>query len=263
MFSNELEMLIDAALADGEITEKERAVLHKRAEAEGVDPDELDVLIEARLARLNQSGSMKYNNSNEPRKASITKELMEQLQQAQRKYERRLANVDRSWYDGLATEKEESQIENERDETMGTIIRDFHVPNERDDLLDFLLLCKNSYKVRCEMSKSNYWSIDNSRLKAVDRAYIEKSSDLMGRARSYFPQDKAILEAIVEIEKLEKDFERNENEKKIRDEENARAREEQKRKEKKMQVRKIVWGVIGVIVLLFVLLIILIAIDSI
>ena len=28
MFSNELEMLIDAAIADGEISEKERAILH-------------------------------------------------------------------------------------------------------------------------------------------------------------------------------------------------------------------------------------------
>lgn len=50
MFSKELEEVIDAALADGVITEMERKVLHKRAIAEGVDPDELDVVIDGRLA---------------------------------------------------------------------------------------------------------------------------------------------------------------------------------------------------------------------
>ena len=52
MYSKELEELIEAALADGEITEKERAVLHKRAIAEGVDTDELDVVIDGRLAKM-------------------------------------------------------------------------------------------------------------------------------------------------------------------------------------------------------------------
>lgn len=52
MFSKELEEVIEAALADGVITEKERAVLHKRALLEGVDPDELDVVIEGRLSKM-------------------------------------------------------------------------------------------------------------------------------------------------------------------------------------------------------------------
>lgn len=55
MFSKELEEVIDAALADGVLTDKERAVLHKRAIAEGVDPDELDVIIEGRLAKIKKS----------------------------------------------------------------------------------------------------------------------------------------------------------------------------------------------------------------
>ena len=51
MFSKELEEVIDAAIADGVLTDKERAVLHKRAQAEGVDPDELDVVIDGRLTK--------------------------------------------------------------------------------------------------------------------------------------------------------------------------------------------------------------------
>lgn len=55
MLSKELEEIIEAALVDGTLTEKERAVLHKRAQNEGVDPDELDIIIDARLAKIKKS----------------------------------------------------------------------------------------------------------------------------------------------------------------------------------------------------------------
>ncbi|MDE6308650.1 MAG: tellurite resistance TerB family protein, partial [Muribaculaceae bacterium] len=48
-FSPMLERLINAALADGVITDKERQVLHRKAQEEGVDPDELDLVLEAML----------------------------------------------------------------------------------------------------------------------------------------------------------------------------------------------------------------------
>lgn len=51
-FSKELEEIIEAALADGMITDKERAVLHRKAQQEGVDPDEVDVVIDGRLAKM-------------------------------------------------------------------------------------------------------------------------------------------------------------------------------------------------------------------
>ena len=55
MLSKELEEIVEAALADGVLTDKERAVLHKRAQAEGVDPDELDIVIDGRLAKMKRS----------------------------------------------------------------------------------------------------------------------------------------------------------------------------------------------------------------
>lgn len=54
-FSKELEEVIEAALADGVITEKERAVIHKKALIEGVDPDEVDVVIDGRLQQIQKS----------------------------------------------------------------------------------------------------------------------------------------------------------------------------------------------------------------
>lgn len=52
MFSEQLEEFIEAALADGVLTDKKREILHKRAIKEGVDVDELDMVLDARLAKM-------------------------------------------------------------------------------------------------------------------------------------------------------------------------------------------------------------------
>lgn len=58
MYSEKLEGLIDAILADGVITDKEMAILRKRAEAEGEDPDEVEIVVEGRLAKMNSAPPM-------------------------------------------------------------------------------------------------------------------------------------------------------------------------------------------------------------
>ena len=52
MYSEQIEQLIKSVIADGVITEKERAVLHKRAVAEGIDEDEIDVYVEGLIALM-------------------------------------------------------------------------------------------------------------------------------------------------------------------------------------------------------------------
>jgi flagellar biosynthesis GTPase FlhF len=53
MYSEQLEALVRSIIADGKITDKERSVLHKKAEAEGVDADEIDVYVEGLVAQKN------------------------------------------------------------------------------------------------------------------------------------------------------------------------------------------------------------------
>ena len=52
MYNEQLEQLIDYALADGELTEKEKQVLFKKAESMGVDLDEFEMVLDARLVEL-------------------------------------------------------------------------------------------------------------------------------------------------------------------------------------------------------------------
>lgn len=55
MFSNELEELIEVAISDGELTDKKRQILFKRASNEGIDIDEFEMILDSRLAKKRKS----------------------------------------------------------------------------------------------------------------------------------------------------------------------------------------------------------------
>lgn len=52
MYNEKIESLIAAALADGILTDKERQILIRRAVAEGIDADEFEMVLDARLIEL-------------------------------------------------------------------------------------------------------------------------------------------------------------------------------------------------------------------
>ena len=49
MYNEQLENLINRALSDGELTEKEKQILFKKAEAAGIDLDEFEMVLDAKL----------------------------------------------------------------------------------------------------------------------------------------------------------------------------------------------------------------------
>jgi hypothetical protein len=49
MYNEQIENLINLALSDGELTEKEKQILFKKAEAAGIDLDEFEMVLEAKL----------------------------------------------------------------------------------------------------------------------------------------------------------------------------------------------------------------------
>ena len=55
MYDQKLEELIDAALEDGVLTEKEKQVLFKKAQAMGVDLDEFEMVLDARLVKAQKA----------------------------------------------------------------------------------------------------------------------------------------------------------------------------------------------------------------
>ncbi|MFV0164347.1 hypothetical protein OBK04_11935 [Empedobacter falsenii] len=58
MYSEQLEKLIELALSDGELTEKEREVLYKKAQAENIELDEFEMVLDAKLFELKTKNKM-------------------------------------------------------------------------------------------------------------------------------------------------------------------------------------------------------------
>ncbi|MDA0912917.1 MAG: hypothetical protein O3B11_03750 [Bacteroidetes bacterium] len=67
MYNEQIEKLIDMALLDGELTEKEKQVLFKKAESLGIDLDEFEMVLEARLYEKQQEMQTKPTASAAPK----------------------------------------------------------------------------------------------------------------------------------------------------------------------------------------------------
>lgn len=83
MYNEKLEALISAALADGVLTEREKQILFKKAEAMGIDLDEFEMVLEGRLAKLQKEMAAKAPQPAEPaqQKKGIPQELDDLIQE--------------------------------------------------------------------------------------------------------------------------------------------------------------------------------------
>lgn len=53
MYSEQFNEFLDLILEDGIVTQQERDFIHKKATAEGIDVDEIDIIIDSKLSKLN------------------------------------------------------------------------------------------------------------------------------------------------------------------------------------------------------------------
>lgn len=63
MYNEKIEGLIKAALADGVLTEKEKQVLFRKAQEQGIDLDEFEMVLDARLVELQREEKEKAQKS--------------------------------------------------------------------------------------------------------------------------------------------------------------------------------------------------------
>ena len=205
MFSKELESVIEAALADGVLTDKERAVLHKRAAEEGVDPDELDVVIEGRLAKMKREEDWlrpappsdkfgdvkKCPRCGEPVEPMAVKcsacgyefRNVEVLKSSQRLAEK-LEAIDEAYRGkkieknmGFGIKQDMTVFEVSREQV--TAIKNFPVPTTKEDLLDFAISMQSKWK-------SSTMADDQVGLKS---AYKTKYDECVSKAQLLFPND--------------------------------------------------------------------------
>ena len=208
MFSKELEEVIEAALADGVLTDKERAVLHKRAQAEGVDPDELDVVIDGRLAKMKrqedwlrpappkEATNQKYGNvlkcpscgAQVVGGSALCPECGYAFSNvgANSSYEKlseKLEAIDAAYRDKVSFSIPLYGVSKQAKEK-ASVIRMFPVPNTRADLLEFLA----SMSAQIQSMKSNQ-SMQFFEEETIRKAYEDKYEECVNKARISFAND--------------------------------------------------------------------------
>lgn len=149
MYSKELEELIENVLADGVITEQERAVLRKRAQACGEDPDEVMVVVEGRLTKAKKAakpanekrgnvvhcpacGALVEAGSGKCAECGYVFTNVKTNSSAER-FAKELATLI-SKHKGAKSNEEQEQ----RDREINEYIKNFPLPTSKEDMLEFI-----------------------------------------------------------------------------------------------------------------------------
>jgi len=197
MFSPEFEELIQAVLEKGKITEKDREVLRRRGEEdEGIEPDELDIILDARLAKMKKQsesvestkmGSVKKcPNCGEPYvpgtyKCKVCGHVFQDMDAIKSSVKfsegvEKLSGQLRTGFFGDIDSDSRAKVEN--------YIMNFPVPTTKDDIIDFLLSLYGK--------KSDFNS-------TFQGAYRAKFLEVRSKAKILFAGDAQVEAAIKEV----------------------------------------------------------------
>lgn len=195
MYSKELEELIDSVLADGVITDQERAVLRKRALACGEDPDEVMIVVDGRLAKMKKAASpvtpatekrgniVKCPNCGAPIEAGAVK-----CKECGYVFTNVKANNTAKEF-AIMLEQRIQKVSNDYDKTninkVNEFIKNFPLPTGKEDMLEFIA----SLDAR-RRSKSNY-----------QEAYNAKYQECVTKAKTLFAGDADFTSLLAQTEK--------------------------------------------------------------
>ena len=218
MYNEQIENLVKAALADGMLTEKEKQILFKKAESMGIDLDEFEMVLDARLVELQKAekaekSAPKSNKYGDVRKcpacgaivpalagscpecgyefSSIDANLSSQklsdlLLKADDEYNEKLLNIKgRNIFD---TDEKKSELRMANYSKKQQIISSFPIPSTKSDLFEFITSLKPKTSVNAQFSDE----------------YFEKYLECIEKARIMFPEDKKLMFLVEEGDKYSK-----------------------------------------------------------
>lgn len=228
MYNEKMESLISAALADGVLTEKEKQILFKKAESMGIDLDEFEMVLDARLvelkkkeareaerhalemekAKIAQKSAPKSNKYGDVRKCPACGAIVESFQTKCPECGHEFANVDAN----ITTKKFQKKLEEIDAEGNGAfggigkffgtdaittkkvqLIQTFPIPNAKEDLLEMLLLCYSNSEGLGDSSSAS----DNK----ITEAWRLKSKQVVEKAKMLLKDVPEAQEIISKIEK--------------------------------------------------------------
>jgi len=215
MYDEKIEALISAALADGVLTEKEKQVLFKRAQAEGIDLDEFEMVLDARLVELQKAeaakakaekekSAPKSNKYGDVRKCPVCGAMIPALSGAcpecgyefsgvdavlsSQKLAEKLAKEEEKWDEKIAavhggTNEDDNkrwQLAKNKEQAMAQIVRSFTVPNSKADLFEFISMTQSIFL----SSATNYH---------LAAGYMTKYKEALYKVKHIFPNDKLFI----------------------------------------------------------------------
>lgn len=192
MYNERIEALISAALADGVLTEKEKQILLKNAKSEGIDLDEFEMVLNARLFNTQERTSDTRNNKKYgdvrtcPACGAIVPAFAGKCQECG--YEFVNVNGNTSCK-RLATQL----LQTSSDEVKIELIENHSISNTKADILDFLLFAKPKL------------------LGSYDKfsdAYLKKYQECIEKAEILFGEDAQIQGFIKGFPNIKKKVER-------------------------------------------------------
>lgn len=219
MYNEQLEQLIDAALADGVLTEKEKQILFKKAQALGVDLDEFEMVLDARLVKLQKAEEEKTASSapksdkfgdvkkcpacgaivqsyqgvcaecgyafENIKSVNSAKELSDKLEKINEKYNRQGEKIDDS--DQLF------EIRKAKNAALAQAIKTFPIPTSKSDLFEMLIMLQTS-------------ALDVTTHRDVASAFMSKYTECLKKSKILFSKDPHFANLINEEQTTQAEF---------------------------------------------------------
>ena len=207
MYNEELEALIDAALADGVLTDKEKQVLFKKAQSLGVDLDEFELVLEGRLAKAQKQQAEQKAAKQSTKFGSMKKcpSCGAPIQNFQTKcpecgYEFRDVEANatakglQKLLDDIAASDKSSGKSllsvygmDNATRRMVQAIKSYPVPNTKEDLLELLTLCKANAKMggdTRDAQLTNAWKSKRNQVMAKAKIALKDDPDFIAMTES-------------------------------------------------------------------------------
>jgi hypothetical protein len=143
----EIEKLIDLALADGQITEKERNVILKKAAELGVDVDEVEMTLDGKLHQLEATKPKQKEKAGNiktcPACGASVKAMELSCNECGHEFQNKMANNSLIELIKKLEKEDEKNYDDDDDRSKkkARIIKQFLIPQNNEDVLEFISYC--------------------------------------------------------------------------------------------------------------------------
>lgn len=236
MYNEQLDKLIEMALMDGELTEKEKQVLFKKAETMGIDLDEFEMVLEAKLYEKQQSMQQKTQATAAPKsdkfgdvkKCPACGAMVQSLQAICSHCGHEFRNIEnvnsiKEFFNdyqkiehsvtvkktgglmGMIVDDSEGNRQKQVFSKKKDFIMHFPIPNSKEDILEFLMmsvpLAKPAKKSGMGFLKKMSANFGDDEFKnwnyKIAEVWIQKCEQIIMKAKFSMKEDKKTLEEIM------------------------------------------------------------------